>query len=186
MTENPSSATASPGQSATAEPVPGRWLLDPAGSTVAFDHKTLWGMANVHGTFSDVSGEGTLAADGTGSGTVTVATASLDTKHTTRDKHLRSADFFHVEAYPTLTFTVRSATRGANNTVQVAGSVNVRGNIRPLTFTARATELTADAVTLTAELVADRAWFGMNWNRLGMLRGLATITLTTRFSRRAE
>jgi polyisoprenoid-binding protein YceI len=78
---------------------------------------------------------------------------------------------------------VRSATRGADGTVQVAGDLTVKDTTRPLTFTARATELSADAVTLTAELQVDRAWFGLNWNQMGMLRGLANLTLTTRFTR---
>jgi polyisoprenoid-binding protein YceI len=167
------------------DPTPGRWLLDSAASTVTFEHKSLWGLVNVKGTFSDVSGEGELSADGTGSGTVTIAAGSLNTKHGQRDKHLRSADFFHVESYPTFTFAVRSATPGANGTVQVAGDLTVRETTRPLTFTARATELTADAATLTAELQVDRAWFGMNWNMMGSLRGLATVKLTTRFNREA-
>jgi polyisoprenoid-binding protein YceI len=165
------------------EPTPGRWLLDPAASTVAFEHKSVWGLVNVKGQFTDVSGEGELSADGTGSGTVTIPSGSLDTKHAKRDKHLHSADFFHVEKYPTLTFAVRSATRGADGTVQVAGDLTVKDTTRPLTFTARATELSADAVTLTAELQVDRAWFGLNWNQMGMLRGLANLTLTTRFTR---
>ena len=167
------------------EPTPGRWLLDPAASSVTFTHKNLWGLITVKGVFTDVSGEGALAADGTASGVLTVGTDSVDTKHGKRDKHLRSADFFYIEEHPTLTFTVRSATRGANDTVEVAGDLAVRGTTRPLTFTARATELSADAVTLAGQLDVDRAWFGMNWNQLGMLRGLATITLNTRFNRQS-
>jgi len=39
---------------------------------------------------------------------VTIDTASLDTNHAERNKHLRSDDFFDVEKYPTATFTSTS------------------------------------------------------------------------------
>jgi polyisoprenoid-binding protein YceI len=167
------------------EPTPGRWQLDPAASTVTFTHKGLWGLVTVSGVFTDLSGEGEVAADGTGTGTLTIGAASLNTKNAKRDKHLRSADFFDTEAYPTFTFTARSATRGANGTVQVAGDLSIRGTVRPLTFTARAAELSEDAVTLTGSVDVDRHWFGMTWNQLGGVRGPATVNLTARFRRDA-
>ncbi len=78
----------------------GLWQLDATRSTVAISHVTMWGMVTVKGTFTGVSGEGEVRPDGTVRGAVTLDAASLDTKHTKRDEHLRSADFFDVEHHP--------------------------------------------------------------------------------------
>ncbi|NGO13736.1 YceI family protein [Streptomyces sp. HC44] len=161
----------------------GLWQLDPARSTVAFRHKTMWGMVTVKGTFTGATGDGEVRPDGSASGTVTLDAASLDTKHAKRDKHLRSADFFDTDRHPAITFAVRSAVPGTDDTVEVSGQLTVRGISRPQSTTARVTDSTADAITLTAELTVDRAEFGMSWDQLGMLRGLATVTTTLRFAR---
>ncbi|TLS46808.1 YceI family protein [Streptomyces montanus] len=161
----------------------GLWQLDAALSTVAVRHKTMWGMVTVNGTFTSVTGDGEVDADGTARGTLTLDAASLDTKHAKRDKHLRSADFFDVDRHPDITFAVRSAVPGAGDTVDVSGQLTVRGISRPQSFTARITGSEAGTVTLAAELTVDRAEFGMGWNQLGMMRGLATVTATLRFTR---
>ncbi|WP_328770198.1 YceI family protein [Streptomyces sp. NBC_00286] len=161
----------------------GLWQLDPARSTVAVRQKTMWGMVTVNGTFAGVTGDGEVRPDGSASGTVTIDAASLDTKHTKRDKHLRSADFFDVDRHPAITFAVRSCAPRTDDTAEVSGQLTVRGISRPVSFTARVTDSSADAVTLAAELTVDRAEFGMTWNQLGMMRGLTTVTTTLRFAR---
>ena len=65
----------------------------------------MWGPAPVNGVFRKVSGNGTDRADGTANGIVTVAAASIETKNTRRDTHLRPADFFDSANYPDITFT---------------------------------------------------------------------------------
>ncbi len=42
----------------------GHWVLDPAHSTVAFSHKTMWGLVNVKGSAGGVTGEVDLGGDG--------------------------------------------------------------------------------------------------------------------------
>jgi len=175
-------SAAAPAPASASGPAPGRWTLDEGSSAIGFQHKTFWGLANVRGTFSGLHGDGEIGADGTAHGTVQVDAASLDTKHAKRDTHLRSADFFDAGQHPQITYTATSVTRGADGTVQVAGDLAVRGTSRPVNFTATTPELTADAVTLAAEVVVDRAWYGMTWNQLGMLRGAATLSLTLRFT----
>lgn len=163
----------------------GLWQLDPARSTIAFRQKTMWGMVTVNGTFAGITGEGEVRPDGSASGTVTVDAASLDTKHTKRDTHLRSADFFDVDRHPAITFVVRNCVPRTDDTVEVSGQLTVRGVSRPQSFTARVTDSKADAVTLAAELTIDRTEFGISWNQMGMMRGLTTLTTTLRFARAA-
>lgn len=161
-----------------------KWTLDPSGHEVTFKNKTFWGLATVRGVFRSVRAEGVLGDDGIGEGTVTVDSASLDTRNTKRDTHLRSADFFDVERYPTFEFgaeRVGPMTPGSSE-VQVVGTLRVREVVKPLTFLAHAEEH-GDTVTLTAAIPYVRADFGMTWNQLGMMADRGEIGVKLRFTK---
>ncbi|MGH3399828.1 MAG: YceI family protein, partial [Streptosporangiaceae bacterium] len=83
----------------------GGWAVDPGQSSIQLTNRSMWGLVPVNGVFREVSGSGTVSPDGEVSGTFTVAAASIDTKNTRRDKHLRSADFFDTARYPDITLT---------------------------------------------------------------------------------
>jgi len=160
----------------------GHWTLDQAGTSVRVRHRTIWGLVNVKGVFTQVSGDGEVLAGGGAHGSVTIDAASLDTKNAKRDKHLRSADFFDVDKHPSLVFTATDVTPADNGTVRVTGDLTVTGVSRELSFTAKASEVSPDAVTLTAEIPVDRAEFGMTWNQANMLKPLTFVTITARFT----
>lgn len=103
----------------------GEWVLDPVKSRIGLKSRSMWGPAPVNGVFGEVSGKGTVCAGGAVSGTVTVAAASIDTKNTRHDTHLRSADFFDSGNYPDITFAadgIRPSGQGA----VVTGTLTVR------------------------------------------------------------
>jgi polyisoprenoid-binding protein YceI len=79
---------------------------------------------------------------------------------------------------------VQRATR-AGSSVTASGELTANGITRPLDFTATVVEATPDAITLRAEVEVDRASFEMNWNQMGMLKGLATVSVVARFTRSA-
>lgn len=164
----------------------GLWQLDANASTVTLKHRTMWGLVTVKGTFTAVRGQGEVRTDGSAVGTLTLDVASLDTKNTKRDAHLRGADFFDADHHPEITFAVRSAEVRDGDAVHVVGQLTVRGISRPHSFTARLSGATADALTLDAEFAVDRGRFGMGWNQLGMIRGLTTVTTSLRFTRSAS
>ncbi|MDH6137759.1 polyisoprenoid-binding protein YceI [Kitasatospora sp. MAA4] len=164
---------------------PGSWVLDPAGSAVRFRHSAMWGLATVKGEFARIEGHGELpAGGGPAHGRIAIDAASLDTRNARRDTHLRSADFFDVQAHPQLVFDAQSVTASGADTAAIKGTLTVRGTTKPLSFTAHATEATADAVTLAAEVKVDRADFGLTWNKAGVIKGPATISISARFTRR--
>jgi polyisoprenoid-binding protein YceI len=165
---------------------PGRWTLDPAGTSARIQNRTIWGLVNVKGVFTKVSGEGEVLAGGGAHGSITIDAASLDTKNTKRDVHLRSADFFDVDKHPSIVFTATGVTPVGDGTAQVTGELTVVGVSRALSFTAEATEISADAVTLSAELPVDRQEFGMTWNQANMMKPLTLVTLTARFVRQSS
>jgi polyisoprenoid-binding protein YceI len=167
---------------------PSQWTLDAGRSSVTLQHKTMWGLVTVRGTFGDLAGQAEIGADGTARGRLEIGAASLDTGNAKRDKHLRSADFFQASQHPHITAVLQradlaGATNGTGGQVTVTGQLTAAGVTRPLTFTATLAEVTDSAVTVRAEAEVDRAQFGMTWNQLGMLRGPARISVLARFTR---
>jgi polyisoprenoid-binding protein YceI len=160
----------------------GPWVLDASGSSVAFRHKTMWGLVTVKGTFAHVDAVGEIGSDGTVQGRMELVVASLDTKNPKRDKHLRSRDFFDADDHPLIVFTVNRVVPKSDSEVVVGGDLEVAGVSRPLEFPARVTEASGQAVTLEADVTIDRAGFGSTWNQLGMLKGPATVSIVARLT----
>jgi polyisoprenoid-binding protein YceI len=111
----------------------GLWALDPARCTVALRSRSMWGLASVKGSFGEVSGEAAVSAAGEVSGTIRIGSASVDTKISRRDAHLRSAEFFDSDTYPHIIFTAQRVTL-TSEAATVTGTLQVRDRTRPLTF----------------------------------------------------
>ena len=161
----------------------GEWVLDPGKSTLRLQNKSMWGLMPVNGVFREVSGYGTVPLDGRVSGTVTVAAASIDTKNTRRDTHLRSADFFDSGNNPDITFTA-DGIRPSGQGVAVTGALTVRGRTRPLSFDATASLQGAGEIWLDAEIHINRADFGLTWNLMGTISMDNTLTIHAVFLQR--
>jgi polyisoprenoid-binding protein YceI len=161
----------------------GKWVLDPRKSSVRLKTRAMWGLAPVMGVFREVSGTGTVSPDGQVSGVVTVATASIDTKNTRRDTHLRSADFFDVSNNPDVTFAA-DGIRPSGQGVAVAGALTVRGRTRPLSFDAVASVRGDGGIWLDAEVRINRADFGLSWNPMGLVGLNNALTIHAVFTRR--
>ena len=85
-------------------PVAGVYEIDGAHTSVEFVGRHLM-ITKVRGRFSDVRGRITIAEEPENSHVdVEIGAASLSTGNDDRDAHLKSADFFDVEHFPTITF----------------------------------------------------------------------------------
>lgn len=82
-----------------------QWKVDPYHSSLNFTIKHS-GISLVNGKFMDYTGTlSTIGESLTGATfNFTLQTKSINTNVDQRDNHLRSADFFEVEKYPTMTF----------------------------------------------------------------------------------
>lgn len=82
-----------------------KWTIDPAHSSLNFNISHS-GISMVNGKFTDYTGDLTIKGEDFESANIdfTIQVASLNTNVEMRDNHLRSADFFEVETYPTMTF----------------------------------------------------------------------------------
>ena len=160
----------------------GEWILDPARSAVSLKNRSMWGLVPVKGVFRQVTGNGTVSPAGEVSGVIRVAAASIDTKNTKRDTHLRSADFFDSDNYPDITFTV-AGIEPSGPGVTVTGTLQVRDRARPLTFDGTAAANGTGEVELDAEVHVDQVDFGLTWNRMGSVGRDNTMTIHAVFTK---
>jgi polyisoprenoid-binding protein YceI len=82
----------------------GTWNIDPIHSEVGFSVRHMM-VSKVRGRFTNFSGQIVTAGDPTQSSvTAEIDLSSIDTGQEQRDAHIKSADFFEVETYPTMTY----------------------------------------------------------------------------------
>jgi polyisoprenoid-binding protein YceI len=159
----------------------GDWTLDRSRSSVSLTNRSVWGMVPVTGVFRHVAGQGTVTVDGEVTGTLTVAPASVDTRNTRRDKHLRSADFFDTDHYPEVTFTV-DGIRASGPRVAVTGTLTVRGRALPLAFDGTAAVRGDGEVWLDAQVPVHQGDIGLTWNFLRMVSATTTVSIHAVFT----
>jgi polyisoprenoid-binding protein YceI len=84
--------------------VAGTWTIDPVHSEIGFSARHMM-VSKVRGKFTNFSGEIVTGNDPLeSSATAVIDLKSISTGQDQRDAHLRSADFFEVETYPTMTY----------------------------------------------------------------------------------
>ncbi len=111
----------------------GTYKVDPIHTSNVFRIRHL-NVANFYGRFNEVEGRFVLADDvARCSIEVTIPTASVDTNHPDRDKHLRAAELFDVENHPRMTFRSTSVKAAGPKGLEVAGDLTLRGVTRPIT-----------------------------------------------------
>ena len=94
-------------------------------------------VSNVGGKFDDFGGTVNVDRANPANSSVefTIQAASVDTNTPDRDKHLRSADFFDVEKFPTITFkSVKVAPTKSKDTYDVLGDLTIHGVTKRVTI----------------------------------------------------
>ena len=143
--------------------------IDRSHSDITFQVRHL--LSKVRGRFNDFSGaiEFDPEQPNRSRVDVTIQAASIDTGEPDRDAHLRSADFFDVGTYPTLTFVSTSVTPRGGNDYDVTGNLTIHGVTRPVVlpavFLGAATDPWGNTkLGFEAELTLNRKDFGLTWN----------------------
>jgi polyisoprenoid-binding protein YceI len=110
----------------------GTWAIDPVHSSIGFSVRHLM-VSRVRGNFVNFSGAVTVAEDGTPSVSAEIAVDSINTSNEQRDAHIKSADFFDAQKYPTATF--RSTGVRANGDGHVLdGEFTLKGVTKPVSL----------------------------------------------------
>jgi polyisoprenoid-binding protein YceI len=149
--------------------VVGNWTVDPVHSEIGFSVRHLM-VSKVRGRFTRVEGSITTAENPLDSVVnVVIDLASITTHNEQRDAHLRSADFFNVDADPKMTFRSTGVRRTGESTFVVDGDLTIRGVTRPVSLDVEVNGFGPDpyggtraGFSATGEI--DRHDFGVSWN----------------------
>jgi polyisoprenoid-binding protein YceI len=128
-------------------------------------------VTKVRGRFNDFTG--TINVDranpAASSVELKILTASIDTAHPGRDKHLRSADFFDVEKYPEITFRSSRIVPRGQDRYDVTGTFTMHGVSKeitvPVSFLGFMGSGPSEKAGFSADFTLDRKDYGIVWNR---------------------
>jgi polyisoprenoid-binding protein YceI len=155
------------------------WTIDPVHSSVEFAVRHLM-ITTVKGRFTDVQGTVVLdeANPAGSSAEITIQAASIDSREPQRDAHLKSADFFDVETFPTLTFRSTTVRDLKSDGFTLIGDLTIRGVTRQVALDVTTEGRAKDPwggqrAGYTASTRIKRSEFGLTWNQLLETGGLA-------------
>jgi polyisoprenoid-binding protein YceI len=157
------------------------WALDATRTTVAFRSSSFWGLLKVKGTFAKVEGTGQATAPDLVAGHLRIDAGSVNTGIGKRDDHLKSADFFDVEKFPTIGVTLDKAAVTGPDTLELDTTIMIRGTEQRVALPATVTVLDDGAVRLTTTTELNRQQFGVDGNMMGMIGDIATVEATAVF-----
>jgi polyisoprenoid-binding protein YceI len=146
------------------------WAIDPSHSEVGFAVKHMM-VSSTKGRFAEFGGAIVLdEADVTRSRVdVEIAVASINTRDEKRDAHLRSADFFDADAFPTITFRSTRVEPAGPDRLRVLGDLTIRGVTRPVVLNVEVngrnhTPWGGEVIGYEASTKISRKDFGLTWN----------------------
>jgi polyisoprenoid-binding protein YceI len=165
------------------------WTIDPDHSNVGFKVRHLM-VSNVHGSFGKYNGTVEINDNDITKSKVVVSidTNSINTNVQKRDDHLRSADFFDVAKYPTMTFVSTKVANAGKDKLKVTGDLTLHGVTREVVLDVEGlSQESKDPYGnirrgATATTTINRKDFGLVWNKVLETGGIAvgeevTITL---------
>jgi polyisoprenoid-binding protein YceI len=161
--------TTTPSQSVRNAPIPGSYALDQSHSHVSFSARHLM-VTKVRGRFPVTAGHLVIAEDPQKSSVeATIDVSAVESGDPKRDEHLRSADFFDAEHYPTVSFRSTKVENHENGEFTLTGDLTVRDVTRPVTLHgeflgSQASPWGDTRIGFTAETEVNRKDWGLEWN----------------------
>ncbi|MBF0594791.1 MAG: YceI family protein [Candidatus Omnitrophica bacterium] len=148
------------------------YAVDSAHSTIGFAVKHMM-VAKVNGVFADFKSDIKFdAADLAGSKfDFVINAASINTRNDARDSHLKSADFFDAEKYPTITFVTKKVEKTGEGAYAVTGDLTMKAVTKeiviPVTVDGPVFNpmAKADGIGIEAVFKLNRQDYGVNWNK---------------------
>ena len=147
------------------------WNFDPAHSEIAFKVRHMM-FAKVSGSFKEWTGDFSFNPENPSEAStrVSIDVASVDTSNEDRDNHLRSGDFFDVEAYPQIRFESTSFEKLGDGNLKVHGELTIRDVSQTVALDAQYHGKGIDPwgnerVGFTASTTLNRKEFGLTWNQ---------------------
>ena len=145
------------------------YKIDKAHSEAVFQVRHL--VTKVRGRFDDFEGIVQINEERPELSSVefTIRAASIDTNEKDRDTHLRSADFFDVEKFPTITFRSTRIVKKSSDSYEVTGDLTIHGVTKeitlPVTHLGKAKDPWGmERVGFESEITLNRKDYGLMWN----------------------
>ena len=159
-----------------------RWRLDPSAASAEFRVPNLWGLASVKGHFQRLDGRLEVDGDEHWYMELTLDADSLDTGNRTRDRHLRSADFFDVEHHTQVRFRSSKVSDDGGGRLRVEGELEAAGERDRLQV--EVTVKHADGgLELDAAATVDQRQLGMTFSPLGVIGTPTAVSVHARLRR---
>lgn len=146
------------------------WTIDSSHTQVQFSVRHLM-ISKVRGSFEKFSGSVQLDESHPENTTVEVSieTASVNTRDAQRDGHLRSADFFNSEVFPTMTFKSKRVELVDAAHARMVGDLTIRDVTKEVVMNVEFVGKAASpwgkiSAGFTASAKIDRTDWGLTWN----------------------
>lgn len=147
------------------------WHIDSTHSGAEFSVRHMM-VTTVKGIFENLSGTLTFdeANPANGSVDASIDVNTINTRVADRDGHLRSADFFDVENYPTMRFVSTAVEVTGDKQGKVSGELTIRGVTKPVTFDVEFFGVIDSPfgdrrVGFSGSATIDREAWGLTWNQ---------------------
>jgi polyisoprenoid-binding protein YceI len=123
--------------------IPGTWNVDAVHSDVSFSVRHMM-VSKIRGWFTKYEVTIVTAPDPLDSSVAaTIDLGSISTGNEQRDDHIRSADFFEIEKYPTMTYRSTGLSQRGEDWV-LDGELSLHGVTRPVPLSLELNGFTAD------------------------------------------
>jgi polyisoprenoid-binding protein YceI len=146
-----------------------KWALDPTHSELQFKVKHLM-ITTVTGSLKSFTAELSSGGDDFTNAAISFSSdiSSIDTSNSDRDNHLKSADFFDAEQFPTMNFKSTSVEKDGDDYL-VKGELTIKDTTKPVQLKAEFGGIATDpwgntkaGFTLSGKI--NRTDFGLTWN----------------------
>lgn len=146
------------------------WTIDPSHSEIGFKVKHMM-FTNVSGKFNEF--QATIENEDdrfeTSEISFSAQVSSVDTSNIDRDNHLRSADFFDIDSFPTISFKSTGVTKVNEGQFEVAGDLTIKNVTQNINLEVEYSGLMKDpwgatkvGISLSGKI--NRKEFGLTWN----------------------
>lgn len=146
------------------------YAIDPSHSRMGFTVRHM-GFTKVRGSFEQFEGVVRMVPGdlSTIEAEATIQAQSITTNEARRDEHLRSADFFEVERYPTITFKSTEVRDISDDSFTLVGEFTMHGVTKTVelegTYLGEGTDPWGGTrIALEARTTVNRKEYGLNWN----------------------
>lgn len=146
------------------------WKVDSMHSEVGFKVRHMM-ISNVSGSFGSFDAHVVTDGDDFSAAKFDFSAAidSINTGVADRDGHLKSGDFFDAENHPALKFTSTDVKKVADDALEIAGNLEIRGTVKPVVLKAEFAGIAVDPygqtkAGMTVSGSIKRSEFGLTWS----------------------